>query len=336
MLGGPFRAALARVYVARNVRMAHSAAVGAVSLSTHLRPPAPERPKPASPTYYTTKPSYVDTLQMLDQLTREVKRALEQAYILAPNSRPPPLPRGTAVSWLSRERLSSKLGMALRASQYGSVSSRLSLLLRYRQVAVEHFLQGAEQTTAHQRELAQQVVEVLDSFMSDHRREQLAQQASETNGSSARGLIDEHGRAYARGRRKESSARVWMVRIKDGVPAGQILVNNAPLHTYFLRTAHREQVTWPLKLAGVLGMYHVFAIVRGGGASGQAGAIAHGLANALVAALGAAEGEQAADIQARVRHVLSKDGVLLRDPRMVERKKPGLAKARKAYTWVKR
>jgi len=344
MLGGPFRAALARVYAVPSVRMAHSAA-GAMSLSMHLSPPAPERAKPASPTYYTTKPSYMDTLQMLDQLTREVKRALEQAYVLAPNARPPPLPRGAAVPWLSRERLSSKLGMALRASQYSSVSSRLSLLLRYREVAVAHFLRDAEHTSAHERELVQQVVEVLDSFASEHRREQLAHQgASESGGTSARGLIDEQGRAYARGRRKESSARVWMVRVKDGVPAGQIVVNNAPLHAYFMRTAHREQVTWPLKLAGVLGMYHVFAIVRGGGASGQAGALAHGLANALVAALGTAEGEQAAEIQARVRHVLAKgtyswlttDGVLLRDPRMVERKKPGLAKARKAYTWVKR
>ena len=76
-----------------------------------------------------------------------------------------------------------------------------------------------------------------------------------------------------------------------------------------------------------------------------AGALAHGVANALVAALGTAEGENATNIQLHVQHLLAQgtyaptlttDGVLIRDPRMVERKKPGLAKARKAYTWVKR
>lgn len=149
-------------------------------------------------------------------------------------------------------------------------------------------------------------------------------------------MIDEQGRAYARGRRKESSARVWLVKTKEPDAVGSILVNNAPISQYFTRTDHREAVTWPLKLAGVLGVYNVFALVRGGGNSGQAGAIAHALANALVAALGNEQGEGAAEVQQRVKHLLSKDGVLKRDPRMVERKKPGLAKARKAFTWVKR
>ena len=93
---------------------------------------------------------------------------------------------------------------------------------------------------------------------------------------------------------------------------------------------------WPLKLAGVLGQYNIFAIARGGGHTGQAGAVAHGIANALLAQLANVPGEAAAVTHAEVKHLLAKDGILHRDPRMVERKKPGLAKARKAFTWVKR
>lgn len=335
------RAAWSPFRTSMQVRMVQSAAM---SLRAQLNPPSPDREKPTSPTYYTTKPSFMDTLQMLDKLTREIKRELEQAYILAPNARPPPMPQGAAVAWVSRERLSGLLGLPLRNAQYSNITSRLSLLLRYRDLALKHFSGqsplGARITT-QQREIVQQIVEVLDSFTSEHTREKQTQgEASDFVGSSARGKIDDQGRAYARGRRKESSARVWLVQTKpqqDGtLPIGQILVNNVPMSEYFLRTAHREAVTWPLKLAGLLGAYNVFAIVRGGGASGQAGALAHGIANALVASLGAAEGEHAKETRDRVRQVLVKDGVLNRDPRMVERKKPGLAKARKAWTWVKR
>ena len=113
-----------------------------------------------------------------------------------------------------------------------------------------------------------------------------------------------------------------------------ILVNNVPLHKFFAATADRERVVRPLKLAGVLGAYNVFTIVRGGGTTGQAGAIAHGIAQGIVAHV------------PEVDPILRKGGVRLislpvstlthlsaklmkRDPRMVERKKTGLAKARK-------
>jgi len=80
----------------------------------------------------------------------------------------------------------------------------------------------------------------------------------------------------------------------------------------------------PLKLAGVLGAFNVFAIVRGGGTTGQAGALAHGIAQGIVAHV------------PEVDPILRKAKLMKRDPRMVERKKTGLAKARKRYTWVKR
>lgn len=251
---------------------------------------------------------------MLDQLTREVKRELEMACFLAPNAKPP----SSAVhpSWISRERLSSRLGLGLRASQYRGVTQRLALLNRYKDVAVKAFHDKsafAERTTAHQRDLVHQIIEILDSFSNEPRKDT---DADESTGyvrmpSPAHGMIDELGRAYARGRRKVSSARVWLVRTKpledgSGMRLGEILVNNAPLSQYFTRTAHREVVTWPMRLAGVLGMYNIFAIVRGGGASGQAGALAHGISNALVAALGTAPGADAAQVQMHVQQLLAR------------------------------
>lgn len=254
---------------------------------------------------------------MLDQLTREVKRELETACVLAPNARPPPLPHGTmSASWISRERLGSRLGLRLRASQYRSVTSRLSLLLRYQDLAVKYFQNSspfAARGSAHQQELVQQIIEILESFTNEltldpHHDASSASDA--LSGMPTHGMIDDLGRAYARGRRKVSSARVWLVRAKptsDGqIPTGEILINNAPLSQYFLRTAHREIVTWPFRLAGVLGVYNVFALVRGGGASGQAGALAHGIANALVAALGSAEGEHATQVQSHIQQLLAR------------------------------
>jgi len=101
-------------------------------------------------------------------------------------------------------------------------------------------------------------------------------------------------------------------------------VNNLPLAEYFSLPADRERITRPLKVVGVLGAYNVFAIVRGGGTTGQSGALAHGIAKALAAH------------QPELEPLLKKTKLLRRDPRMVERKKTGLAKARKRYTWVKR
>lgn len=345
----PLRAALATPRAVPSLRRTYASAPkqGAQSLRTQLAPLAPPRAKPSSPTYYTTDPAYHDSLQLLDQLTRELKRELEQTHVLAPQALPPALPMDRIAAFTSRRRVAMHMGLSLRVSQFRDVSSRLLMLARYKELAVAHFGAGAPpqaRITRRQRDLTQQVVEVLAAYTGASTEEMSAAASTDARpltGTAARGLIDEHGRAYARGRRKVSSARVWMVRTKPAAPGaepplGEILVNNVPIGTYFSRAAHREAVTWPLKLAGVLGAYNVFALVRGGGASGQAGALAHGLANALVAALEAAPGAHARETADKVRDVLSRDGVLKRDPRMVERKKPGLVKARKAWTWVKR
>ncbi|SJK97508.1 uncharacterized protein ARMOST_00760 [Armillaria ostoyae] len=108
------------------------------------------------------------------------------------------------------------------------------------------------------------------------------------------------------------------------VPTTTILVNNLPLSQYFPKVVDRERVVYPLKVAGVLGKFNVFTIARGGGSTGQTGAIAHGIAKGLLAH------------DQELLTVLRKANLIKRDPRVVERKKTGLAKARKRYTWVKR
>lgn len=110
------------------------------------------------------------------------------------------------------------------------------------------------------------------------------------------------------------------------ITPSQVLINNTPLATYFPLPADRERIVRPLRIAGLLGAYNVFAIVRGGGMSGQSGAVALGIAKGLVAQ----EHRWGQDKEGEVvETVLRKAKLLRRDPRMVERKKTGFAKARK-------
>ena len=132
--------------------------------------------------------------------------------------------------------------------------------------------------------------------------------------------IDERGRAYGRGGRKTASARVW---VQPGF--GMITVNRKDYVDYFNRTTDRELIISPLAATATLGKMDVTAIVQGGGLTGQAGAIRHGLARALNA--------YNPDVY---RPPLKRLGYLTRDPRKVERKKIGHVKARKKPQWVKR
>ena len=121
------------------------------------------------------------------------------------------------------------------------------------------------------------------------------------------------------GKRKTSVARV-ILRPGDGTT----WINGRTLEEYFPRQAHQVVVTTPLKVAGVEGKFDIRARLRGGGPSGQAGALRHGIARALVEA------------DPSLRTVLKREGFLTRDARIVERKKAGLHKARKAPQFSKR
>jgi small subunit ribosomal protein S9 len=131
--------------------------------------------------------------------------------------------------------------------------------------------------------------------------------------------IDAQGRAYATGKRKDAVARVW---VKRG--PGQITVNGKDHVAYFARPVLRMILKQPLVAAAREGEFDVICTVRGGGLSGQAGAVRHGLSLALTR------------FEPELRGVLKKGGFLTRDSRVVERKKYGKAKARKSFQFSKR
>ncbi len=131
--------------------------------------------------------------------------------------------------------------------------------------------------------------------------------------------IDEHGRAYATGKRKNSVARVW---VKPG--SGKITVNGKPADEYFTRATLLMILRQPLEAADRATQFDVMCTVSGGGLSGQAGAVRHGIARALV------------NYEPALRGVLKKGGFLTRDARVVERKKYGKRKARRSFQFSKR
>jgi small subunit ribosomal protein S9 len=131
--------------------------------------------------------------------------------------------------------------------------------------------------------------------------------------------IDAQGRAYATGRRKDAVARVW---IKPG--SGKITVNGRDQDVYFARPTLRLVINQPFEIAERAGQYDVICTVKGGGLSGQAGAVKHGISQALT------------KFEPALRSTVKAAGFLTRDPRVVERKKYGRAKARRSFQFSKR
>ena len=140
-----------------------------------------------------------------------------------------------------------------------------------------------------------------------------------TDNSKIEKKIDSYGRAYSTGKRKSSIARVW---IKPG--SGNVLVNGRKEDNYFSSKSHRLLLNQPLVLTNRKTEVDIICTVKGGGLSGQAGAIRHGISKALSL------------YDQSNRPPLKKVGFLTRDPRVVERKKAGLAKARRSYQFSKR
>ncbi|WVQ71962.1 hypothetical protein IAR50_001504 [Cryptococcus sp. DSM 104548] len=294
---------------------------------SHDYAPPRRNPRPDSPQFFTGRPQFHEALASLSATVAQTTSVLRKAHIY-------PLPDGLPAvtspraSWVSPEELSSIFQTKLKTSTLRQVMDLLSELHNLRHISD---LSGYP-------ELAGKIDKELARY------ERLSGEAKTAEKESKKKkTVDEFGRAYGMGRKKTSSARVWAIpssaalpilestasSSSDSTPAlslpkSEILINHQPLHTYFPRLADREAVLRPLRLTGLLGAYNVFAFSSGGGVSGQAGAVALGLARAL-----SVMREDAVD-------VLRADGALMRDPRMVERKKTGKAKARKGYTWVKR
>ena len=147
----------------------------------------------------------------------------------------------------------------------------------------------------------------------------LAPATGDTQMAPAKPKLDTKGRAYATGRRKNATSRVW---VKRG--AGKITVNGKPIETYFARPVLRMLVQQPLVTANRATELDIVCTVSGGGLSGQAGAVRHGLARAMTY------------FEPELRAAMKKAGYLTRDSRMVERKKYGHPKARRSFQFSKR
>ncbi|KAI0302633.1 ribosomal protein S9/S16-domain-containing protein [Russula brevipes] len=319
-------------------------------MSPRLSPKPRFRPrkksKPDSPSFYTSRASYFDHLYQLEKAVERSQRTLRTLSLL-------PLPAFARASlppaqhlWRNRQSLAPMFSGALTTARYRRMIDVLTELEESARIA------AAAGYTA----FAEKIQDVLAVF----ERSDKANVLSRTMRKHV--PLDRHGRSFTVGKRKESAARVWMIPVREPPPATAtapttsadtdtdllapvvdgaftpspaapsrvpvttttILVNNVPLNQFFPSPTDRERVVRPLKLAGVIGAFNVFSIVRGGGTSGQAGAVAHGIAQGIVAHV------------PEVDPILRKAKLMKRDPRMVERKKTGLAKARKRYTWVKR
>ncbi|KAI0063714.1 SSU ribosomal protein S9P [Artomyces pyxidatus] len=340
----PMRAALKR----RGYATASTPFVPPASLqSVDQLPPRrriPEKTKPESPTFYTGRSDFYDQVTQLEVAIAHTRRALTTLELLPlPAFARASLPPAQSV-WRSRDDMSGLFARTLTTSRYRRILVLLQELEEYARIA----------HTAGHDELGEGVSSVLEVFERKDKAAVLAR------GKRKPVQFDRFGRSYTVGRRKESTAQVWMIPVQQpkatpkpsvaptmgayslepvledplapapsSRPAGTIttttiLVNNRPLNEYFPSPADRERIVRPLKLAGALGAFNVFVIVRGGGTTGQSGAVAHGIAKGVVAHV------------PEVEVILRKAKVTRRDPRMVERKKTGQPKARKRYTWVKR
>ncbi|KAG6903109.1 hypothetical protein C0995_006296 [Termitomyces sp. Mi166 len=278
---------------------------------------------PSSPTFYTGRAEYFDQVILLQNAIVQARKSLKMLYLLplpefARKSLPAPFPM-----WKDQEEMSTDFQSPMTRSRYRRVIKLLNELNSYYSIA----------KTANASDVKIAIGSIIALFESGKKAASLAERQKKLP------TLDQYGRSYSVGKRKTSSARVWMIPVhaqptpmkneKDasesgGITTSTILVNNIPLAEYFPIPADRERIMRPFKVAGVVGAYNVFALARGGGTTGQSGALSHGIAKGLVIH------------EPKLAKVLKKAQLTRRDPRMVERKKTGLAKARKRYTWVKR
>ncbi|KAL6713070.1 37S ribosomal protein S9, mitochondrial [Lecanora helva] len=264
---------------------------------------------PASPSYFTTLPDATDNYLTLLALLRR--------YQTLPTVPPGQAPR---VAWRTTTQYRLLVGENVRAAKYNKIIQVLQRLNRIHPSVMPGSLKEAMQI--YKRD--------VDPYAVTKRPN----------------IIDEAGRACGVGRRKSSSAKVYLVQGE-----GEVLVNGKGINSAFGRIHDRESALWALKATGRIGKYNVWALVTGGGSTGQAEAITLGAAKALMVFepglkpalrrggsffylslfLNCADGEDEANLW-----IFFAAGCVTRDPRRVERKKPGKVKARKMPAWVKR
>ncbi|KAI8872999.1 ribosomal protein S5 domain 2-like protein [Ramicandelaber brevisporus] len=266
-----------------------------------------------------------------------------------------PLAIRKADVFITQKRVEERFGVNIKESQYNQLIEKLQILAgmirldylpshRTQLLAINSRAEsGDDVVRRYLREFIKpELLPKFDNVSSGSAVESdsSASEVTETGKKAAKiidrthvGWVDTNGVARAIGYRKTSVANIRLAPVKnmnaesflDG-PTGEFLVNGSPVGLYFQDSTSSDVVDalYPLQVTGTLGKYNVFAKVQGGGWTGQSGALALGVARALVAA------------DPSLKDVLEGHGCLHRDSRKVERKKTGQPKARKRYTWVKR
>ncbi|KAL8997462.1 MAG: hypothetical protein Q9169_003242 [Polycauliona sp. 2 TL-2023] len=261
-------------------------AAPAIDFSSTDRFPAPNiqnaRVVPASPSYFSGRPDFTDNLLSLQALLRK--------YQTLPTVAPGQAPR---VAWRTVSQYRLLVGEPVRASKYHQV---IEVLKRLNQI--------------HPAVMPPDLHEAMQIYKRDVNPYAFVKRPA---------IIDTDGRACGIGRRKSSSAKVYLVQGE-----GEILVNGKSINDIFGRIHDRESALWPLKATNRVDKYNVWALVSGGGTTGQAEALTLGTAKALMVH------------EPNLKPALRRAGCVTRDPRRVERKKPGKLKARKMPAWVKR
>lgn len=267
-----------------------------------IAPPNPQNARvvPASPSYFTGRPNATDNYLNLLTLLRR--------YQTLPTVGPGQAPR---VAWRTTTQYRLLVGEDVRAAKYNKV---VQVLQRLNKI--------------HPSIMPKELKEAMELYKRDIDPYAVTKKPS---------IIDADGRASGVGRRKSSSAKVYLVQGE-----GQVLVNGKSINSAFGRIHDRESALWALKVTGRMDKYNVWALVSGGGSTGQAEAITLGAAKALMvfepALKPALRRGESLDSRCFVSMLMSLllAGCVTRDPRRVERKKPGHVKARKMPAWVKR
>ncbi|MCJ1354349.1 MAG: 37S ribosomal protein S9, mitochondrial [Icmadophila ericetorum] len=294
-------ASRSRHFTISHTRTAISASEINFSDNSNLPPPSTRfaRVVPASPSYFTGKPGFTDDLLNLEALLRK-----HEILPTIPGAQAP------RIAWKTLSQYRVTVGEPVKASKYHKIVEVLRRLNR-----IHPGLMPPEVPTAMER--YKRAINPYDNV----RRPQ---------------EVDEFGRGFGVGRRKASTARAYLV---EG--EGEVLVNGKPLHQAFGRIHDRESAIWALKATGRIDKYNVWAVVEGGGTTGQAESITLAVARALMVhepALKPAlrRGKLSVAFFWDAANDSIKAGCVTRDPRRVERKKPGKLKARKMPAWVKR
>ena len=242
--------------------------------------PPSRPPRPAPPPFFTGRPRFSAELALLDSLLTQTQDTLRQAHIYPlPTTLPAPA-APAAVRWKQPDDTIGMFGGRIRNANQKQLTELLNELNRMRYLA----------QLGGRAELASRIEVALEKYLDESAVRKVSTKEEAT--------VDEFGRAHGVGRRKESSARVWIIpslgasAILDAptdsttdatpiIPTSEILVNHLPLPVHFARPHDRQVILRPLRVTGLMGAYNVFALVQGGGTTGQSGAIALGLARAL-------------------------------------------------------